>query len=53
MEPIFATQRLEELKQIYHRWKQGYSNDARFGTLLPMIKLLGQKAAKAAEAGKM
>ncbi|MEN9685507.1 MAG: hypothetical protein RLZZ28_1293 [Bacteroidota bacterium] len=34
-------------QQIYHRWKQGYSKDARFGTLLPMIQLLGEKAAKA------
>lgn len=31
-------------QQIYHRWKQGHSNDARFGALLPMIKLLGAKA---------
>ncbi|MES2003840.1 MAG: phosphotransferase family protein [Bacteroidota bacterium] len=34
-------------QQIYHRWKQGHSNDARFGALLPMIQLLGQKAAAA------
>ena len=34
-------------QQIYHRWKQGHSNDARFGALLPMIKLLGEKAAQA------
>ncbi len=32
-------------QQIYHRWKQGHSTDARFGGLLPMIKLLGEKAA--------
>lgn len=32
-------------QQIYHRWKQGHSQDARFGTLLPMIELLGQHAA--------
>ncbi|MES2332069.1 MAG: phosphotransferase family protein [Bacteroidota bacterium] len=31
-------------QQIYHRWKQGHSSDARFGALLPMIKLLGEKA---------
>lgn len=36
-------------QQIYHRWKQGHSSDARFGTLLPMIQLLGQKAADAIE----
>ena len=34
-------------QQIYHRWKQGYSNDARFGALLPMIKLSGEKATQA------
>ncbi|MDE3253575.1 MAG: phosphotransferase family protein [Bacteroidota bacterium] len=32
-------------QQIYHRWKQGHSSDARFGALLPMIQLLGRKAA--------
>lgn len=31
-------------QQIYHRWKQGFSKDVRFGALLPMIKLLGEKA---------
>ncbi len=31
-------------QQIYHRWKQGLSSDARFGALLPMIQLLGGKA---------
>ncbi len=34
-------------QQIYHRWKQGYSSDARFGALLPMIQLLGEKAEEA------
>ena len=34
-------------QQIYHRWKQGLSSDARFGALLPMIKLLGEKAEEA------
>jgi aminoglycoside phosphotransferase (APT) family kinase protein len=34
-------------QQIYHRWKQGHSQDARFGALLPMIKLLGNKATQA------
>ncbi len=33
-------------QQIYHRWKQGNSSDARFGALLPMIQLLGAKAEK-------
>jgi aminoglycoside phosphotransferase (APT) family kinase protein len=31
-------------QQIFHRWKQGHSKDARFGALLPMIQLLGAKA---------
>lgn len=31
-------------QQIYHRWKQGNSSDARFGELLPMIQLLGERA---------
>ena len=34
-------------QQIYHRWKQGHSTDARFGALLPMIKLLGETASAA------
>jgi aminoglycoside phosphotransferase (APT) family kinase protein len=36
-------------QQIYHRWKLGHSSDARFGALLPMIQLLGRKAADAIE----
>ncbi len=31
-------------QQIYHRWKQGLTRDARFGALLPMIQLLAEKA---------
>lgn len=31
-------------QQIYHRWKTGNSSDARFGALLPMIKMLAEKA---------
>ena len=34
-------------QQIYHRYKQGFSNDVRFGALLPLIQLLGEKALKA------
>lgn len=34
-------------QQIYHRWKEGKSADARFGALLPLIQLLGNKAIKA------
>ncbi len=33
-------------QQIYHRYKQGHSSDERFGALLPMIQLLGEKAEK-------
>ena len=36
-------------QQIYQRWKQGNSNDARFGALLPLIKLLSMKAVNALE----
>ncbi len=31
-------------QQIYQRWKTGNSSDARFGALLPMIRLLAAKA---------
>ncbi len=34
-------------QQIYQRWKQGNSNDARFGALLPLIQLLSLKAVQA------
>lgn len=40
-------------QQIYHRWKQGHSKDARFGALLPLIKLLGEKAAHTISTGKL
>ena len=40
-------------QQIYHRWKQGHSKDARFGALLPMIQLLGETAAAALASGKI
>jgi aminoglycoside phosphotransferase (APT) family kinase protein len=36
-------------QQIYHRWKQGNSNDVRFGGLLPLIQLLSLKAVNALE----
>ena len=40
-------------QQIYHRWKQGLSSDARFGALLPMIKILGEKAAGEIDKAKL
>jgi len=40
-------------QQIYHRWKQGFSNDARFGALLPMIKISGEKAAQAIDKSQL
>ena len=40
-------------QQIYARWKQGHSQDARFGHLLPMISELATKAAGAIESGRM
>jgi aminoglycoside phosphotransferase (APT) family kinase protein len=40
-------------QQIYHRWKKGHSTDARFGSLLPMIQLLGERAADAIASGQI
>ncbi|WP_460912123.1 phosphotransferase family protein [Spirosoma areae] len=40
-------------QQIYARWKQGHSQDARFGHLLPMIVELANKAAGAIESGRI
>ena len=40
-------------QQIYARWKQGHTKDARFGALLPIIKGLGAKAEFALESGKI
>lgn len=34
-------------QQIYARWKQGHSQDARFGRLLPMIVYLAEQAERA------
>jgi hypothetical protein len=34
-------------QQIYQRFKQGKTNDARFGALLPLIQLLSLKAIQA------
>jgi aminoglycoside phosphotransferase (APT) family kinase protein len=36
-------------QQIYARWKQGHSQDARFGHLLPMIIELANKASEGIE----
>lgn len=40
-------------QQIYARWKQGHSQDARFGHLLPMIIELATKAVGAIESGEV
>jgi aminoglycoside phosphotransferase (APT) family kinase protein len=40
-------------QQIYARWKQGHSQDARFGHLLPMIIELANKAAGAIGSGEI
>ena len=40
-------------QQIYARWKQGYSQDARFGHLLPMIIELAHKATESIESEKL
>lgn len=36
-------------QQIYARWKQGFSKDARFGGLLPVIQAMGRKAVQAVD----
>lgn len=38
-------------QQIYARWKLGHTKDPRFGSLLPIIKGLGDKATSALEKG--
>lgn len=40
-------------QQIYARWKQGHSQDARFGHLLPMIIELASKAVRSIESGEV
>ncbi|GAB3896168.1 phosphotransferase family protein [Spirosoma agri] len=40
-------------QQIYARWKQGYSQDERFGKILPMVVELANKAAGAIESGQL
>ncbi len=41
------------IQQIYARWKQGHSQDARFGQLLPIIFELAKKAVEAMESGEV
>ena len=36
-------------QQIYARWKQGHSQDARFGRLLPMIEYLAEQGERAVQ----
>ena len=40
-------------QQIYARWKQGHTQDPRFGGLLPIIKGLGARAMQALESEKV
>ena len=40
-------------QQIYARWKQGHTTDARFGALLPLIVGLAQKARNALETNEI
>ncbi|WP_461127937.1 phosphotransferase family protein [Spirosoma aerophilum] len=40
-------------QQIYARWKQGHSQDARFGHLLPMIMELAKKGADVLQSRQM
>ncbi len=39
-------------QQIYARWKQGYTQDARFGGLIGIIKALADKADRSLESGR-
>jgi aminoglycoside phosphotransferase (APT) family kinase protein len=40
-------------QQIYARWKQGLTQDARFGSLLLIVKDLAEKALQTLESGKI
>ncbi len=40
-------------QQIYNRWKQGHSQDPRFGKLLPLITELAEKAEQAIFTGRL
>lgn len=40
-------------QQIYARWKQGHSQDARFGRLLPLVVELAERAEKALHTGRL
>ncbi|MCX6206187.1 MAG: phosphotransferase family protein [Bacteroidetes bacterium] len=40
-------------QQIYQRFKQGKTNDARFGALLPLIQLLSLKAIQALDKNRL
>ena len=41
------------LQQIYYRYKQGLTQDERFGQLIFMVGLLGMKATQVIETGKL
>ena len=40
-------------QQIYARWKQGHSQDARYGRLLPLVIELAEKAERAINSGRL
>ena len=40
-------------QQIYARWKQGHSQDPRFGRLLPLVTELAEKAERAVVTGRL
>lgn len=40
-------------QQIYARWKQGHSQDPRFGRLLPLVVELAEKAERALTTGRL
>jgi aminoglycoside phosphotransferase (APT) family kinase protein len=41
------------VQQIYARWKAGLTKDARFGTLLPVVKALGNQASVYLDKGEI
>ena len=41
------------VQQIYYRWKQGLTRDARFAGFIAAVKLLSEQAAQAIERGAL
>jgi hypothetical protein len=41
------------VQQIYRRWVDGHTRDARFGTLIGWVRVLAGQAARALERGRI